>query len=1461
MPSLKFLSHHLTKLPSLVICFIVISIGSVAQQDIPGILKYSQPIFFNADTTGKIKFVPSKLKPGSELLINNSRTNSNSDTCKTATFYIHLSSATGQLIELKELQTLPNGNFILAGNVTLSNNEQEGLITILSNGGTPISQKQFRISSKPTTLSGLRVLLDGRIVIAGIVHDVTDKVFVSLLNSNLSTAWVKVFDQASQPLKVVVDLVENDQVAFAAQLNSSVVFALLNIDGSLAWSQQVSPSGMDELAGFTQLLWSELGLVINCTRSGSKIVDLIRMGQSNGAILSSSTFCDAATQNNYSDIKTFNARLITAGITKNSANQFKVVRNITATTPNTETEHTYTLPVPVDFSSRCATDNSGDILGVSIPLSGKLFFIKHFASYQSWPEHTKEYTIPTGANLVAIARSFTDGGYLFGLNTAGSAEIILIKTDSTGTLPGCGFINHPNNSAEIINKPNTPFSIVQSNISLTQTTSSLIAINTTLAIQTDCNQLYCPPEPGADTCLNTYYKSFRSNSYIDLFSRCYLVKDNKQLVISARYDRILGNSNQVTSGIKLFDESGKYIKGVDIYHNGVSAGVISRQFDDQRIMLIHNSTDNGIPQYTFTLINDDLQIIWSKSVRTFPGYNFVSGLTMGDIVSDAQGNFYFMGNNLGFMENGKLLVYKMDPLGNQLWVNIYEIPNSLFLTCNATVTHSSLIVAIEGSTLGSVSVRIDKNSGLILNAYRYNNRSSGSLYDRFFEFDNDRILYVGDNYNSSNFESNMVLGIFDTTGKPLRFKKINQVPGFDKVAMKSGHLYGMYHRYSNLVFRDVLFKVDSGLNFKFANELNMEEVGVAGIGINDNGYIYVGGNRFYGNVNSSYADPVIRKYDPDGLMGTCQTIQVVPDVQNIDLTITQPAIFQTNNTFTPISIPVVFVPDTNGQRVNEILCSSVSLCDSIAVSGLNNICDTTQIHTYYAIRNPGCTLAPIWQFDTSFISIQTYNDTSVTVKFRRLGSTWLKAKLNPGCNIYLDSILITIYSTPANFNLGSDTLLCPNDNILLNAGSGFDTYLWQNGSTDSTFTISAPGQYSIQVSNLCGIFLRDTILISPAIVPPLSIGNDSTVCVGDTLRITASPGFATYNWQPTTLLIGQGQQVNIVPAQSVSVSLIATTFNGCEISDTLNLVNIFPRPVNIGNDTSFCFLDSVTLSAGAGYLQYNWSTGNQSPSIIVKQAGTYFLSAKDVNGCLARDTMIVQQVFSLPAFSLGNDFNICVGQRRTLDPGNYQKYVWHDGSTARYFNVTAPGSYWVKVTDNNNCSSSDTVLLNQIFQPPANFLKQADSLCQYDKISIAPSANYSSYTWSTGSMQQAITVEKAGSYMLTVKDNNGCTGTDTTQIIEKICYTGVYIPTAFTPNNDGVNDLFRARVYGKTTSFKLEVYNRYGEKIFETTDPDAGWNGIYKGTLQPTAAFVWQCFYQLIGEKSAFKKGTVLLIR
>src|SRR4030095_9063719 len=133
MPPLKILSHNLTKLLNLVVCGIVISIGSMAQQDPLNIIKHSLPNFFNPDTTNKIKFIPAKLQPGSELLINNSGKQLSYDACKTSTFYIHVFPAAGQLIDLKEIQTLPNGNFILAGNITLPNSEQEGLITILSN--------------------------------------------------------------------------------------------------------------------------------------------------------------------------------------------------------------------------------------------------------------------------------------------------------------------------------------------------------------------------------------------------------------------------------------------------------------------------------------------------------------------------------------------------------------------------------------------------------------------------------------------------------------------------------------------------------------------------------------------------------------------------------------------------------------------------------------------------------------------------------------------------------------------------------------------------------------------------------------------------------------------------------------------------------------------------------------------------------------------------------------------------------------------------------------------------------------------------------------------------------------------------------------------------------------------------------------------------------------------------------
>ena len=90
---------------------------------------------------------------------------------------------------------------------------------------------------------------------------------------------------------------------------------------------------------------------------------------------------------------------------------------------------------------------------------------------------------------------------------------------------------------------------------------------------------------------------------------------------------------------------------------------------------------------------------------------------------------------------------------------------------------------------------------------------------------------------------------------------------------------------------------------------------------------------------------------------------------------------------------------------------------------------------------------------------------------------------------------------------------------------------------------------------------------------------------------------------------------------------------------------------------------------------------------------------------------------------------------------------------------------------------------------------------------------------------------------------------------------GVYIPGAFTPNSDGRNDIFKALVFGKVVSFKLQVFSREGQLVFQTTDPAKGWDGLYKGMSYSTTTFVWQCSYQLEGQRPDYQKGTVILVR
>jgi gliding motility-associated-like protein len=116
-------------------------------------------------------------------------------------------------------------------------------------------------------------------------------------------------------------------------------------------------------------------------------------------------------------------------------------------------------------------------------------------------------------------------------------------------------------------------------------------------------------------------------------------------------------------------------------------------------------------------------------------------------------------------------------------------------------------------------------------------------------------------------------------------------------------------------------------------------------------------------------------------------------------------------------------------------------------------------------------------------------------------------------------------------------------------------------------------------------------------------------------------------------------------------------------------------------------------------------------------------------------------------------------------------------------------------------------------------------------------------------------------YWLQVKDNNNCTGKDTIVVNPKDCMKGFYIPSAFTPNGDGRNDIFRPMLFGNVKRYQFAVYNRWGEVIYLTTELSKGWNGKFDSSTQDTNVFVWSCTFQLEGEEIKTEKGTVVLIR
>jgi gliding motility-associated-like protein len=545
------------------------------------------------------------------------------------------------------------------------------------------------------------------------------------------------------------------------------------------------------------------------------------------------------------------------------------------------------------------------------------------------------------------------------------------------------------------------------------------------------------------------------------------------------------------------------------------------------------------------------------------------------------------------------------------------------------------------------------------------------------------------------------------------------------------------------------------------------------------------------------------------------------------------------------------------------VCSSLAVCDSFGIRADVPVVCLNQPLTLRVHKNRLCGSPVTWQYDPAVVSsFSRVDDSTYRFQFASSFSGYLYATMD-ACEIKRDSVFIRALPPMPAVNLGSDAFICGNQSFVLHGQPGYATYQWQDGSSDSTFTVTQPGQYYLTVTDACGSTSSDTVLVTPYQPPTnISLGADRSKCNQDTIQLLAPAGYIGYNWTPAYQLTQlQPNAVTVNPSRDTCYVVRVEYVTGCFAYDTVCIRVYQSPPVQLGADTSFCSGQSVTLNAGTGFVQYQWSNGLSSQQISVNAIGQYSVQATTVNRCVSADTFQVLNVYPLPVVRLDDRDWICSGQPRTLQAGNFQSYVWQDLSTASSYTVNHPGTYHVTVTDEHRCVGSDTVFIRRIEPLPAGFLPEIVEKCSYETITLQPSQPYDQYQWSTQSQQSSILISDPGQYWLQVTDRNDCIGFDTTMVISKNCFRGVYIPSAFSPNGDGRNDQLRATIYGNCDWFELKVFDRYGRCVFVSNQPAVSWDGSDRNKPVEAGTYVWMLRYRLTGQIEVSEKGTVTLIR
>lgn len=464
------------------------------------------------------------------------------------------------------------------------------------------------------------------------------------------------------------------------------------------------------------------------------------------------------------------------------------------------------------------------------------------------------------------------------------------------------------------------------------------------------------------------------------------------------------------------------------------------------------------------------------------------------------------------------------------------------------------------------------------------------------------------------------------------------------------------------------------------------------------------------------------------------------------------------------------------------------------------------------------------------------------------------------CGTSRDTVIITQLAVP-DIDLGPDVLLCDGDSLVIDYTGQDWVFLWQDGYDQPRRAIQDSGLYWLDVSNRCGSD-RDFIAIteeqSPILLLPV---NDTVVCAGEVLQIDASrPNIDTYLWS-------NGNRSSNFTAVEEGLYWLQVS-NACGTArDSFRLwLDILPAP-DLGPDTALCQGQFLNFNVFQVRASYAWQDGSAFATYLADRAGDYWVEVTNSCGTV-RDEMTLILDQKPPAIDLGGDQVLCQGDSILLDarvaatPTAPVHYNWIGGGTDSVLWVTENGLYRVEVI--NRCGSTFDHM-EATFELPLTPNLGGDTLrCQSEQILLDASIEgVNSYRWQDGSVEARFLAGEQGLYWVTVENSCGPV-TDSMLVTDHDCNCTVFVPSAFTPNNDQHNDGFCIGYDCEILAYDMRIYNRWGQLVWQNEDPSACWDGSYQGAAVPEGVYVYVLKYESRESKREAVRtisGTITLIR